>query len=235
MMNDISDTMLGAYVDGELDDAERARLDRALESDPSLRARLAAEQALRVTLRAHFDPVTDEPVPASLRSKLEPAPAQIIDLAAARARRRFAWPHYGAMAASLAVGMLTGQLLLRQAPSPVAMESGQLVARGPLADALDTQLASVRAEGKTTRIGLTFEDDEGRYCRTFDSGAVSGIGCREGDSWRLVATAAGGGAASEYRQASAPAVLEQAESMMTGPPLDGAAERRARERGWRRD
>jgi hypothetical protein len=234
-MNDITDTMLGAYVDGELDEAERARIGEAIETDPALRRRVEAERALRATLRAHYAPVTDEPIPASLRSRLEPAPAQVVDLAAARARRRFAWPHYGAMAASLAVGMLGGQLLLRQAPSPVAMESGELVARGPLADALDTQLASVRAEGRTTRIGLTFEDDAGRYCRTFDSGAVSGIGCREGDSWRLVATAAGGGTTREYRQASAPAVLEQAEAMMAGPPLDAAAERRVRDRNWRRD
>lgn len=234
-MNDIPDELLGAYVDGELDHERRARVERALAADPSLRARLGAEQALRAALRAHYDPVADEPVPPSLRAMLSPEPEKVADIAAARARRRvFAWPHYGAMAASLAIGLLGGHSLSLGDSSPIAAHDGRIVARGALAEVLETQLASVPSDGDA-RIGLTFEDREGRYCRTFAAQGLSGIGCREAGAWTLVATAEGEAAATEYRQAAAPLVLEQAEAMMKGAPLGAEAERRIRDRRWRRD
>jgi hypothetical protein len=109
-----------------------------------------------------------------------------------------------------------------------------MLARGELAETLETQLASAPDEGAAARIGLSFEDREGRLCRTFDAEALSGIACRAPRGWRLVMTAEGSGAATEYRQAGAPVVLEQAQAMMAAEPLDAAAEEAARDRGWRR-
>lgn len=232
----ITDEMLGAYVDGALEPQDLTAVEQALAQDPALRERLDAHRRLHAALSAHYGPVADEPVPEHLRAMLQPQ-AEVVDLAAARekkAERRalFGWPQYGAMAASLAVGLLAGQLAFTGG-GPVAMEGGAMVARADLAHELDTQLAS--APTGDTRIGLTFADSERRICRTFDSPGLSGIACRHDGDWRLAMTAAPAGGDTEFRQAGAPAVLAQAQKMMAGEPLDAAAERAVRDRGWRRD
>ena len=237
-MSRISDETLMAYADGELGPEEISAVERALAEDPALQAALERQRRLRATLAGHYAPVAEEPVPERLRALLEPKPAEVIDCAAARARRRpaFAWPHLAAMAASLAVGVLAGQVALSPGGGPVAVEDGTMVARGELAETLETQLASAQAAGASTRVGISFEDGEGRLCRTFQAPAMDGIACRGGEGWQLVMTAAGKGAATgQYRQASSPMVMEQAQAMMAGEPLDAAAESEARRSGWRRD
>ena len=234
-MNEVSDEMLMAYVDGELGPEERGMVERALAGSPTLREEVERQRMLRSSLGAFYAPVVEEEVPERLRAMLAPEPkgAEIVDFAAARERRRpvFALPHFAAMAASLAVGVIATQLALAPA-GPVGVEDGALLAQGALAEALETQLASAGAAGDT-RIGLTFANREGRICRTFESPAVSGIGCRGDAGWVLPMTAAGAGAAAtEYRQASSPLVMEQAAAMMAGDPLDAAAEAAAKEKGW---
>jgi hypothetical protein len=111
-----------------------------------------------------------------------------------------------------------------------------MVAQGELAHALDTQLASAQASGAATRIGVSFAAADGRFCRTFDSAAVAGLACHGDAGWQLMLTAPGAGpAASELRQAASgdPHVLATAQELMAGEPLDAAAERRARDSGWR--
>jgi hypothetical protein len=236
----ISDEMLGAYADGALGPEEQAMVERALADDAALRARLDAHRSLYAALSAHFAPVAEEPVPERLRALLQPQ-TKLVDLAAARqgraemAERRslFRWPHYAGMAASLAVGLLAGQLAFGGG-DPIGIEDGRMVARAGLARALDTQLASAPTASET-RIGLTFADRQGRVCRTFDRADLSGIACHEDSAWRVAMTAAPSGAAGEYRQAGAPALLAEAENMMAAPPFDAAAEREARDARWRRD
>jgi hypothetical protein len=236
-MSQISDEMLGAYVDGELPTHDRTTIDRALAADPALQRRLAAQQALRMTLQAHFGPVAEERLPAHLRDMLAaPATADVVPLRArTKTARRFTLPHYAAIAASLALGLFAGQMLSSRPSGPVAAESGGLVAQGSLARALDSQLASAQPPGSATRIGLTFEDQAGRFCRTFETAELGGIGCHEGGSWRIVATSEGGGEATEYRPASAPLLADQVDRMIAGAPFDAQAEKRARDRGWKRD
>ena len=235
-MNEVNDEMLMAYVAGELSAHERETVERALAASPALRAEVERQRMLRSSLGAFYGPVAEEEVPERLRAMLAPEAqgAEVVDFAAARERRRslFRLPHLAAMAASLAVGVIATQLALAPA-GPVAVEGGALLAQGDLAQALETQLASAGAAGDT-RIGLTFQDQEGRICRTFESPAVSGIGCRGEQGWVLPVTAAGaGGGATEYRQAGSLVVMEQAQTMMAGDPLDAAAEKAAKARGWR--
>ena len=235
-MNEVGDEMLMAYLDGELGAHERETVERALAGSPTLRAEVERQQMLRSSLGVFYAPVAEEEVPERLRAILaaEPKGAEVVDFAAARERRRtpFRLPHFAAMAASLAVGVIAAQLAFTPA-GPVAVEDGAMLARGDLAQALETQLASAGAAGDT-RIGVTFEDREGRICRTFESPAVSGIGCRGDAGWVLPMTAAGRSAGpTEYRQAGSPVVMEQAQAMMAGDPLDAAAEAAAKEKGWR--
>lgn len=224
----IDEQTLIAFADGELSEIERARVERALAADPVLRAQLEAHRRLRERLSAHYAPVADEPVPERLRVLLD---SKVVPLR--RAAPRWSWHQAAAMAATLVLGLLIGRIALPG--GPIAVEDGALVARGELAEALDTRLASAQPDDAAVRIGISFAGPEGRLCRTFSAPAASGLACRAGTDWRLVMTAPGArDAAGEYRQAGSgdALVMEAAEALMTGDPFDAEAERRARDAGW---
>jgi len=61
------DTRLSAWVDGELDAPARAQVDAWLADHPEDAAQVRQWAADRDALRAHFEPVLDEPIPAALR------------------------------------------------------------------------------------------------------------------------------------------------------------------------
>jgi len=110
-----TDETLMAYADGELEEPVRTEVERAMRSDPALAARVAQHQALRSDVFAAFAPIAEEAVPPALLAAA--MPDKVSDLGAARAarseiRRRWAWPEWGAMAASLSVGVLVGSLVL---------------------------------------------------------------------------------------------------------------------------
>jgi len=227
----ISEETLIAYVDGELGAAERDALEAALAGDEALRARVAAHRTLRARLSIAFDGALEEPVPERLRHAAAPG-AQIVNLAERRTR---AWSarDWGAMAASVAAGLVLGIGIMGRPAPMIAAESGGLTARGALARALDNQLAS--DEAHAVRIGLSFRTQDGGYCRTFDliDAETSGLACRTDGSWS-VAVAAAHPTTAEVRMAGAAAeVIAGVEARIAGDPLDAEAEARARDAGWR--
>jgi hypothetical protein len=236
-----SDDMLMAYADGELDAAERDAIEQAMRSDPAVAAAVARHQALRRDVFDAFAGILHEPVPERLQSQPVSLPANVVPMAAAREhRRRWSWPEWGALAATLAVGVLAGGAgwhTLQQDAAQVALApAGGLVAQGTLARALSQDLAGVPQAGVT--MGVSFVSKEGGYCRSFTMDSAAGLACRRGADWRLAVLAEGQAAAgAPYRQAAAalpPAVLDAIDERIAGDPLDGPAERAARGRGWTR-
>jgi hypothetical protein len=231
----IDDDILMAFADGELDEISRARVERAVAADPALRARLEQQLKLRATLADFYRPTAEEPVPARLRAMLE---TNVVAFQGAKARpARPLWRDLSALAATLLLGLALGRTLLMPAGGPVGVDQGTMVAQGPLASALDTQLASAQPPDASTRIGTSFAAADGRLCRSFDSAALAGVACRGDRGWQLMMIAAGSaGQHSDYRQAgsASPLVAEAVQGMMAGEPFDAAAERRARDSGWRR-
>jgi hypothetical protein len=230
----ISEETLIAFADGELADDARAEVERALAQDEALRARLAAHQRLRQRLSAAFDGALDEPVPARVQQavKTPRAPAPVVDLAARRAAKWSA-REWGAMAASVAAGLVLGVGLMG-APAPmIAAEAGGLVARGALSRALDTQLAT-DASG-AVRIGLSFRANSGAYCRTFDltDAETAGLACRDGEAWSIALTAANPNQGAVRMAGGAVEILATVDAMIEGEPLDAEAEAAARDQGWR--
>ncbi len=237
----IDDDRLLAFVDGELDAAARAEVEKALAADPAVARRAARHRALRHRVADTYAPVLDEPVPARLMALFSAAHPGTADLAAARARRRSpGLPAWAAMAASLVLGLAAGAELMRVgAPSLVSTGPTGLAARGALAHALDDQLASSGGAGPI-RIGVSFLSTGRRYCRTFHAGAarLAGLACRDPDAWRVEVAVAQGSArpAGAYRMAASelPApVLAAAQAMMAGEPLDAAGEAAAKAKRWR--
>ena len=241
-----SDEILMAYADGELAEPQRSEVDAAVRADPALARIVAGHRALRRDVAAAFAGVLDEPVPARLQPA---ASAKVLSFEAARSARartqapvpapRRAWPKWTALAATVVVGVLAGSVWLQGGgdDSFVSADAGgRLTARGELASALSRQLASEPARGSAVRIGVSFAARGSSYCRSFSAGAKAGLACRDGESWRIPVLTDAPPGTGDYRQAgSAPgAVLEAIDERMAGEPLDAAAEKAARDRGWKR-
>lgn len=248
----ISAEELAAFIDGECDAATSARIEQAALADPMLAERIRAERALADELRGSFESMLKEPVPlnwermirAQVQPATEPKTAAVIDLAAARAARsepdrptraqiwRTAWIG-GAMAASLVLGLFLGGE--RNSGVPIATENGALVAKGELADALDTQLASAPS-GKAPRMLATFRNADGVICRAFSGTTASGIACHGAGGWQLRHLLPGTPAdTTQYRQASSADadLMAIAQNMASDAPLDARQEALARKNGWR--
>jgi hypothetical protein len=260
----LTDELLQAYVDRQLDAATAARIEAALRTDPVASAFVQREQALRQRLDSAFSPVLAEAVPQRLLAALKPPPAAkaapaptVIPLAAARQRKaaaakaaaaaaarggsanppgwRFnAWPSALGMAASLLVGLVLGQRLLPAAPG------APLVASAELVQALDTQSAATQAADAPVHMATSFVSQAGRYCRSFrwPHEAVAGLACRGSSGWQVEllaqAPAQPGGALRQAASPMPPALLQAIDSEIAGPPLDAAAEQLAIQRGWTR-
>lgn len=232
----VTDEMLMAYVDGELSPEDAALVDAAVTRDPVLAARMSRHRQLAGGLRGAFGEIAEEPVPARLTALL--GGGAVVSLDAARDRRKT--PHrsqWGMIAAGIAAGVIVG-LTVPRGPTP--MVGTDMRARGQLASALDSQLASAPVKGALVKVGLSFRTQERRYCRTFTvtrGEGPAGLACRDGDRWvvRLAAPAAAT-QGSDYRTAGSdtpPEILEAAQAIMVGEPLDQAGEARARTQGWR--
>ena len=246
----ITDDTLMAFVDGELDEAMRAEVQRAIAADATLAERVRRQTQLRQRLQGAFAPVLAEPMPERLlRAAQAPmvaaAAPNVASLAEAReakaARRAWAldWRAWGGMAASVLVGVLIGQQMSGHSdPLPFAMQSGQLVAGGVVGQALSTQLASAPAADAGVQVQLSFVDKSGAYCRTFTTAGLAGLACHSGAAWAVqslvqVEPSAGAG----MRQAATalpPAILGEVDSRIQGGALDAEGERAALQRGWRR-
>jgi hypothetical protein len=229
----ISDERLMAYVDGEIDAEERAAIEAALADDEALRVRLAGERGLRHGLGALYDPVLDEPLPGRLTALLEQPAGRVLELGRPQ-RPRWRWAAPAAIAASLVVGVLVGQVWAPIAPK--SAEGSMLQAQGALAVALETQLASTQDPSAALRIGISFRGPDGAPCRTFETAEAAGLACRADGGWRLRLVTAGSGAQrTQYQQAGSPdaLVMTAAQALIVGEPMDARQEREARDGGWR--
>ena len=213
-----------AYVDGQLDD--RAAFEAEMAADPALAAEVARHQALAGRIGRAFAPVLDETVP----------PGLVAAASAANDRGgRFGLPQWAAMAACLLVGVLAGRSVLPEG-GPLVSRGGVMVARGDLGRALTTQLA---ADPGAVKVGVSFRRADGRYCRTFRSAPdrLAGLACRDGGRWIAETASAWAPPQGEgYRTAGSdtpPEVLAAMDRLIAGDPLDAAAERAARDGGWR--
>ncbi len=238
-----SDETLMAYADGELDLVTRAEVESAMAVDPEVARAVERHRAMAIKVRGAYAGVLEEPVPERLAALVaNPAPAQVVDLAARRDERRMApgrlsLPTWAALAASVAVGLFIGILVTRSNSAPYEAVDGALVARGELDSALNTQLAAAPSASGVS-IGISFRDRDGDYCRTFHlqrDVSVSGLACRSGKAWRLQVLAAVPSAEGEVRPAAAMPipVLHAVDAAIDGEPLDPAGEAAARDAGWR--
>lgn len=227
---------LAAYADGELSEADEARVAAAVEADTQLAARVAAHHKLKARLAGHYAPILNQPVPDRLSDLLgaesKSSATGIADFTAAKQRRegrRFTptWTWGGAAIAASLVAALV--LTTRSGPDTDHDYAGM-----QLASALDAQLVASQPSNAENRILLSFRNDAGEFCRAFSGAETSGIACRDDEGWRLEAI--GDGASSqptEFRMAGSEAqLLELAQEMAIGSALSAEEETAALEAGW---
>jgi anti-sigma-K factor RskA len=243
----ISDEVLMAYADGELDMKTRREVEDAIAADPRIARRVADHRALRDSLRSTYDKVLEEPVPerllAAARQRAASQSGVVVPLRPLRRARTPSVPYWGAIAASFVVGALVWHFGAEfYSPPPVTARNGQLVASGVLDRALSTQLVQEQSAQSAVQIGVSFRAKGGTYCRTFqlrDAHNLAGLACREQNNWKLQVLAQGEAAPPgqpEFRPAgsSMPAAIAQAvDQSIEGEPLDAQAEAHARTNQWR--
>jgi hypothetical protein len=223
-----------AWLDGELAPNDAAEMEAKVAADPAL-ARLAEQhRTLGSMLKGAFDPIAESAAPERLQEALRPS-AQVIDFAAAKRARSMPAPaQWTAMAATLAIGIFVGTQVPQRGSAPVEVQGGKLYAASVLNGALDTQLAS--APAGDVRIGITYRDQAGEICRSFNAPAGSGVACRNGGRWLMKGLfAAPEGQGGDYRMAAGmdPNLAALVGSTMAGEPLDAAQEKQAKEQGWK--
>jgi hypothetical protein len=240
-MTRYDDETLMRRIDGEMPVAERDRIDAAAASDADLAARLAALRTTGAAARAAF-PIQSDARDADL--------ARLIMASGSAPTKSAGWklwlgqvfaPRSAFIWGGLATAAFVAGLLI--APSLNGSTGFALTSDGAVADAglvrvLDTGLAADGADDQGRAVGLTFRNAEGRWCRTFTAtqDSVAGLVCRQGEDWRLQALAPAGSPGGEIRTASSdtPAVvLAAVDTTIAGDAVDTAAERRARDDGWR--
>ena len=249
----ISDETLMAFADGELDEKTRREVELAMRRDPALAEKVKRHKALRSNVFNAFASTLDEQVPQRLHAAARSG--KVIHLDSVRQLRTppappalpektgWSWTEWGALAATLVVGVLAGTIGAKGVggDEPLASfdnRAGALTAQGRLAEALTRQLAGAAATDPNFKVGISFLSKEGTYCRSFMLPSTAGLACRSGSAWRIpVLTNGAMGATTEYRQAGTAlpeAVLEAIDDRIVGQALDASAERAAQEKGWKR-
>ena len=253
----VTEEMIMAYADGELDAAGRAEVEAAMAGDAEIGRQVEAHRKLRASFVGAFGAVLDEPVPDRLIAAARRAPAPgpsspgvVVELAKFRAkpeapaaRRLPRWVPLGAVAATVVVAVIVGRAWLAAPAPPLALGAdGRMAAQGALASALNDQLASSAAAGaRPVVIGVSFKSNAGQYCRTFqvNQGAgLAGVACRQAQGWAVPMAMASPPPAQTtgYRTAASetPApVLDAVQGMIAGEALDAEAEAAAKAAGWR--
>jgi anti-sigma factor RsiW len=156
----ISEEEIHAYVDGVLSAERRAQVERAIELNPALAARVSDYFSLNNMFHERFDRVLNEPVPPRLRALRQP--------------RRFGaanWPQFAGMGAALllGIGVGVGVNMGRNAVSPSSAEEWR--ARAVAANGADdiarqaavAHVVYMPAVDRPPGIGKDREDDFAQY------------------------------------------------------------------------
>ncbi|MGF1660254.1 MAG: hypothetical protein ACFCUS_12575 [Rubrimonas sp.] len=243
---DWTEQEIAAFVDGELDAVEAARIAAILDADPAARARAEELRAMNALLRDAFAAPLEEPAPAPMRAALLGAPGKVATLTPAARRAPRTWAP-AALAASVAllIGLGVGGALF--GPSPQAPQVAQAalgVGLAPEAAQAALETAPSGAEQGALRLLASFETPGGA-CREFETlgaGAsveAMGLACRSAEGWRVLtlAQAAEGettdGGYAPASGAALDAIGAALDALGAGPALSPEQEASRIGSGWR--
>ncbi len=201
----ITDELLMAFADNELEDGLARQVEIGIASNPALASRL---EVFRVTGRAlgpHFDAVLEAQPPAVMLQAIRNAPMTLAvegprEISFGRSIRNVLqsigfgaspWPALAGVAAGLLIGLVSTQWG-GPAGAIISEQNGKLVAAGALEKTLESTAMQASQDG-SVRIIATFKDETGRWCRLYQGPAHSGLACRQDaqSQWQILATGEG--------------------------------------------
>lgn len=239
---ELNDELLCAYMDGELDADMHARVERALVDDTGARVRLERMRVADERLKAE--------IPLPVLQPNDPLSARILggEPVSRTARPSLRWSvAVTALAAGIS-GVIVGFVLSKSQEAP---EAPVFVAAAPspslsgassnalLLAALESgESGKAMEEGpRSAQVILTFETEDGRYCRAFRardvSAAAEGVACRNVEQWQVVAWDGTVDPNEGFRAAGASELLDDVMDRLGGSAaLESAEERALIERHW---
>jgi anti-sigma factor RsiW len=241
---ELNDELLCAYMDGELDPEMRVRVEQALVDDAGARVRLERMRVADERLK------TDIPLPVSQPD--DPLSERILSLPRTRATGRVGAFRYGVAISALAAGIsgvVVGFVLARSQEPKVAPVVASTTSATSLSGASSSQLLLATLENgesgkpsvegdRAVQIILTFQSDDGRYCRAFGahdaSASAEGVACRTGEQWQVVAWDGTADPSEGFRAAGASELLDDVMDRLGGTAvLETAEERELIEQHWK--
>lgn len=238
-MTPITDNMLSAYLDGELDAEEHAAVSLALKHDVQLQLRLRQFVQANAAYAAQYEPVVQAPMPDSLTALLDAhypdgsatdTTSNVISFPYTMARLK-PWAGALAAAACLVIGVFVGSQT--RVTSPASTSDTGLMAGPVLPDSalhvVLSDVASGQSLGGITPV-LTYAVEAGGYCREIETATALGLACKyRGEEWAVVLVTPNMRATpvmgySLASGGSEAAFDEFANRLMIGAPLDAEAE-----------
>lgn len=249
----ITDELLMAYADGELDAGLAEQVRHAIENDSVLAARLKVFHVTGRALGPHFEAVLEAQPPAAMLQAIRSAPmtrpagaprtisfwASIRSVLQGIGFGPSPWPVLAGVAAGLLIGAVSTQHGGTAEGTLLAEQDGRLVAAGALAKVLEGETMQASQDG-AIRVIATFKDETGRWCRLYQGPEHAGLACRQDEQRRWQVLAAGEGIAgsedlpSPSEGGGAKAVDDLAMTMMeSSAALDTQAEAALIARQWK--
>jgi len=246
----ITDELLVAYVDGELDETQREMVSSVLASNPALRRRAEEMRLVRDLLTEAFPLLPNASVPPPI----DAAANRLAEACARQASPRrgaslFRVPRKYAVAAGivLCVAVASTYLIWRAefADDPVTALM-RIDPDTPLYRLLEStpsaEVINVPAENAAMRAVLTFRAKDGRFCREFEilagTKGSTGLACRQQGHWHaevLMSATAAPPSDNDYTPAGdsdEPAVADVVHRLIEGDPLGAQEEARILASGW---
>ena len=238
------DDRLNGFLDGELDTGQLAEMKSRFERDTATSARLERMRETDELVRAAFDGPMQEGVPDRFSAAIDRGLARSVGAlvlvdeihqpVAANDNIKVRWRTGGAMAASLALGLLLGSQIMPKRDNDAALSLAL--------DSTPSAKTTLLESGESLTPQLSFARVGGGYCRSFILANVSankaGLACKTGRTWSieaLIPAATAGSADQGYVLAEGP-VTPGLEAIIgdlrAGDPLDKAAEAIMIARSW---
>lgn len=232
-MNDETEELLAAWIDGALSPEEAAAFELRFEREPELAARAAEWRANDAFIAGAFAPLAEAPIDPALLAKLGLADAPVAPLAANDNPRWWRGRGLVVGGGALAAGLAMVLVLTGRPQGPMQTD--------PLTFALDTtpSLGTAKLpDGRTIQPTVTVRAADGRWCREYHSGADVVLACRTAKGWEEIGRGAGagpdtGGDIKLAGGADAAALDAAYAKLGTSDPIDAAAEAKLIKQAWR--
>jgi len=231
--------LLSAYLDGELEPAAAAEVERDLERDPSLAELLArmieSDSLLRDAVAALAGAEGGQALAARYGLTADAPAISVAPAVPANDNLRWRWPVALGTVAAAALGLLV-------APPSTWHRGGEASGFDGAMERTASLDQAVLADGRVLIPRLTVQAADGSYCREYEmsagKGARTGIACRRDGKWNVLVEEAASAAprpASQIELAGGemkPALDAAYRSLNASDPFDAAHERALISRRW---